>query len=614
MANSVRRIETSDLTLAIAFIVPLFFFVPAADTFNLPKLWIFLVLSIGLMVHFLLGGRKQVVESIKGTRYLSVFLILFSAVMTWAAFASESTIPRILSGYPGRSNGLLFYLGVFILVWVSSNTNLSSDFPRSMRRALILLFVTFSLYSFVQLIGLDPVDWSNPYNPVIGTLGNPNFSGAFLGVAAIATLQIARTGLRREKIKYTLLGLVLLALATSTGSLQAIGIFFIGVVLLGLVLLHEKFGLKPMLWALGAFSILGTFVFGSFLGLGPLGDKLLQYTLQLRLEYWRVGLEIAEAFPLTGIGPDSYVEGFRLFRGDEFVRKYSDQVISDSAHNVLINFLANFGIPAFVFLLCLVLAISMRAVSVLFSKEKNSTEFKMVSLIWLLLLIQSMFSLEQIGLSVLQWTCGGLLLNSQILEFRAQGESDGRQKTKQRPIQESRSFLVGLRSELTVLSVVLSAIVTWGYVQQEVEIRRVAQTDIKPSESEMIIQNQLSKFDLFTMHETKRLVYVNIYLLSAERYDNTEAFLDNLLKVDPDDMYVREQLARLASFRGDVSKEIKFRQEIEQIDPSNYTNLLSLATALSKTGFEVESKVYAKRVIELTTDKEMEEAALKIIE
>jgi tetratricopeptide (TPR) repeat protein len=354
---------------------------------------------------------------------------------------------------------------------------------------------------------------------------------------------------------------------------------------------------------------IGALIFAGFLGIGPLGEKLVQFTLQIRLEYWRVGLEIAREFPFTGIGPDSYVEGFRMFRSEAFVEKYSDQVISDSAHNVLINFMANFGIPAFALLFFLVILISKRALQVIFSKDKFDREIEMLSLVWLLLLIQSLFSLEQIGLSVVQWVCGGLLLNQSI-----KGSDNSNAKgNRQSKVPDAKSFLLGLRSEITVLTMLAAAVLTRGFIEQEMEIKKVAERVVDAQISETEIQEQISKFNNFTLEETKRLVYLSLYLLNAERYDNSELLWESLLKADPDDHYAREQLARIAAFRGDRGKEIEFRKEIEQIDPLNYTNLLSLAEVLDINGNIVEAKSYAQRVIEITSNEDFEKRAQDIL-
>ncbi|MFM7984157.1 MAG: hypothetical protein ACKPKO_33010, partial [Candidatus Fonsibacter sp.] len=44
--------------------------------------------------------------------------------------------------------------------------------------ASIFLSLLFILYGFMQHFGNDFIDWNNPYNSIILTLGNPNFSSA----------------------------------------------------------------------------------------------------------------------------------------------------------------------------------------------------------------------------------------------------------------------------------------------------------------------------------------------------------------------------------------------------------------------------------------------------
>ena len=610
MAESVRRIETSDLTLVIAFIVPLFFLVPAADVFNFPKLWIFLILIFGLLVHFLLGGNQEFLKRAKANERLGFFLLAFAIVLSWASFASESTLTRTLFGYPGRSNGLLFYLGILTLLWVSSSSMISNHFPKRLKNTFIALFSVFALYSSIQLIGIDPVKWNNSFNPVIGTLGNPNFSGAFLGVAAATILHIAILSHKIKRIRYLVFGLSLLALAISTGSLQAVGIFAIGILITFLRSIYVRYSLKLLILTVSLSTTIGALIFAGFLGLGPLGERLLQYTLQVRLEYWRVGLEIAKEFPATGIGPDSYVEGFRMFRSEAFVEKYSDQAIADSAHNVLINFIANFGIPAFALLFFLVILISKRAIQVIFSKGKFDLEIEMISLVWLLLLIQSLFSLEQIGLSVLQWVCGGLLLNHSIT---GSDNSDAK-GNRQSKVLEAKSFPRGLRSEITVLVMLACLILTKGFIEQEMNLKKVAETIVDARISDTEIQEQVSNFDNFTLEETQRLRYLSQYLLNADRYDTSKSLWESLLNADPNDEFAREQLARIVAFLGDRAKEIEFRKEIEQIDPLNYTNLLSLAEVLDMSGNIVEAKSYAQRVIEITSNEDFEKRAQEILD
>ena len=47
-----------------------------------------------------------------------------------------------------------------------------------------------SLYGLLQNSGKDFVDWNNPYNSVILTVGNPNYAAALLAIFGVSSLGI----------------------------------------------------------------------------------------------------------------------------------------------------------------------------------------------------------------------------------------------------------------------------------------------------------------------------------------------------------------------------------------------------------------------------------------
>jgi hypothetical protein len=45
-------------------------------------------------------------------------------------------------------------------------------------------------YGVLQHLGKDPIKWNNPYNAVIGTLGNPDFAAAVMAILAVITFGV----------------------------------------------------------------------------------------------------------------------------------------------------------------------------------------------------------------------------------------------------------------------------------------------------------------------------------------------------------------------------------------------------------------------------------------
>jgi hypothetical protein len=531
-----------------------------------------------------------------------MFLMLTSSVLT------NTSLVRSISGYPGRANGLITFASIFILTWICASTVLPEGFYQRLKNSVMTIFVMFSGYSLLQLFNLDPVPWNNPYNRIIGTLGNPNFSGAFLGVAAAVVLMSAFGSKGKNRWLQLIFSALLLGLAIATGSLQAFGIFVIGVAIQVLVFAYQHLRSKMFVALSMTMGFLATLTFLGFLGFGPLGQALVQGTLRLRLEYWRVGLEAAYNFPITGMGPDSYVEGFRLFRSADFVGEFSHLVIADSAHNVLINFMANFGIPAFLGLFVIVIWITVNSIKVLFRANTAEIIVKMLAMSWILLLIQSLFSLEQIGLNVFQWCCGALLLNKQIYSMDMPAKLGGG------PSQKSRvSPLESLRTEIALLSIVFAMIASWGFMRQEIALQKMASSAEGTRFAEQDIEARLEVFNSYAKDEIRRAIYIADFLIRIQRYDQAQSLLEELIKKDVDAYEALEQLALLARFKENPALEIQYRKKIERIDPMNYENMLSIAKASSELGDVREARRYSRKATRISRDPLVNESATALL-
>jgi O-antigen ligase len=598
MLNETKKFVTENYFLGILFIVPLFFLPISIDVFNFPKQWILVSLALGALVHNQLSRKAKVNLEPANYRLLLWLLLSLSFLVLASGVFTETTLIRALFGYPGRANGVLTSLAIFAVIWIGSTMRVTPVFQRKLQRRVLLLFAVVGFYSLIQFLDLDPVQWNNDYNRIIGTFGNPNFSGAFLGVSALVTLYASINSGRKIRFYLALFSGILFFLALATESLQAGGIFGIGIFIIITAFIYQRFNRGKFIIFASILIVISSLTIVSFLGYGPLG-----------LNYWRVGIETAGSFPWLGIGPDSYVEGFRLFRGADFVAQYSDQVTSDSAHNVLINFMANFGIPAFLLLLFVILLISRNAVRIIFLKDDTSHVVRMIALIWILMLIQSLFSLEQIGLAVFQWCCGALLLNQEFTKIRGEGLI----KEKNLNRFQNESFMVGLRTELSSLVVVFMLIAYWPFLNQNINLRETASIPVASSVSSTIIDEERDKYGDYVEKEIARAIYLTGFLIRAQRYEIAEEILKSILVKDPDAVEAAEQLARLASFRSDYIQELSYRKMIEKKDPFNYENLLNLAQNLSSQGKLLQAKSYANRILQLSRNAAINETATAIL-
>ena len=598
MGNQKR--QTIDYLLYPLILVPVFFLPSIDDVFNLPKLWLLISLTLGICVHLTLNVKKISRENWKLKRLLLILILSLNLIMTCCSFLSESTMSRILWGFPSRSNGLLYFICIFVLLGVALVANPSSKFPKRSVHSLQIPFAVNLLYCSLQLIGKDPVAWSNPYNPLIGTFGNPNFSGAVLGISSAFYFFLFLNASRLWKSTYLLLGLSSFVLSLLTDSLQGPVVAVLGLGIIFLERYSVRLSKKKLLAITSSMLLAGSFFVISFLGFGPAGSFLYQYTLRLRLDYWWIALQSALAKPFTGIGPDSFLEGYFLHRSEDFVTTYGVGLRADSAHSAPLNFLASFGFISFILYLLIVLAVSHFALKLIFESPKTVMAPRVFALIWLLFLVQSLISLEQVGLGAIQWLSGGLVLHFTFnpKAYRSDVEKSVKKHTMGTVTidsrQENKFSLVS--GELAILSIVASAFLVSPPLKDEFTLRQISQANFENPEVHKEVDKEIDSLSPFALQEFRRARNVTNYYLNIGDVDKAIKILSDLTTIDPQSADAWSQIAKIENFRGRYAEEIAARKSLLALDPLNYRNILDLAKAYVSHGDKELAVVMLKEV------------------
>ncbi len=406
------------------------------DPINLPK---FLVLAVSGFA--LLGNLAPYLNRlVKSEARLIVYFGLFFIVSLLIVFVVNGSFLQVYGSY-GRNTGLLAYLSlVFILLAVVSVANLK--FVQKLVWALITTGIFNAVYGLIQWAGLDPVEWNNPYNPIVGTLGNPNFTSAHLGIVALASLSLllgkASTGMRFVLFANVLLSLFVIYQSDAS---QGLLIFGMGTT----VIFYYRFvrGLKSFIgygyWMLVA-AVSGLGVFG-ILNKGPLAGALYQDSVTYRGDYWRAGWKMTIENPLFGVGLDSYGDWYRFARTEAAALRRGPDVTSNSAHNVFLDISSNGGfllLIAYLLILGLVIRSALRVLS-------KSIGFDAIGVglvtAWLAYLVQSIISINQLGLAIWGWALGGAIIGYDLYRDRADAPRAKRAPGK-RPEQVPASVVV----------------------------------------------------------------------------------------------------------------------------------------------------------------------------
>jgi O-antigen ligase len=382
------------------------------DPINIIK---FTVLLVG--AGYLLADYQEVVRAYKnsGKAYKTfVWATLIGVGYQFVGLIiTDAPIWQKIYGAFGRNTGLLTYLALAILALMASTIKESREVLTTIKVFSGIMGFQIA-YGLIQWAGLDPYSWKNLYNPVIGTLGNPNFSSAFYGISAslILPLIFSRDLSSKFRIYFAVSYPLLFVLTIASDSWQGTGLILIGAAIFILVRIRmsKKFKLLayPLVTLYGAVSVLSIL---GFRGDGPLGSLLNKPTFTIRVDYWQTALNTIANHPFFGVGSDSFGDWFRLMRDEDTVARIGLNVSTNSAHNVVLDMMANTGILVGLAYLLVVIFILWKSVPLLWNPNRVSNPvFLPIFLAWFAYQVQSLVSINQIGIGVWGWILQGIMV------------------------------------------------------------------------------------------------------------------------------------------------------------------------------------------------------------
>ena len=276
MKSNTQTLATPDsgvlwVIIGGAALITLYFNSKIQDPFNSPKFWIILIVASWLLGHRIVNFKKE----IKTIKY-KTSLILILVFMTASLISLVMTTPIYvgLFGENMRRNGFLSYMALSILL-ISCVIHFSFAFVKRFNFTVLFVGLFLSVYSLMQISGVDFIKWNNPYNKIIATVGNPNFAAAIMAVIAVINFGAAFNSINKFHIKLmhiTTSVLLLIAIAMSDARQGLISIA-LGVGLICIMVIHaryKKLGYLAFTIAsfVGVMSILG------MLQIGPLSQFL----------------------------------------------------------------------------------------------------------------------------------------------------------------------------------------------------------------------------------------------------------------------------------------------------------------------------------------------------
>lgn len=388
-----------------------------------PINWIkLLVLSTGVSIAMGIYLSSKI-EFRSEKKYLPLFFLASLSVISLLSWIYHGHSLSQLWGVSGRATGLLSFLALIGACWLSHLAIRSDNLATILRMFLLCGFAVIS-YMSLQFFGIDIFEWSRL--ETFATLGNINFSSAFIGMwLCLITLLMLRI-FRSKKTIATLFFLVIIwaiYVVVSSGSVQGIVGYFLASTFLVSFRILEKLKLNNLRWVVSGsiFILFSVFIFGTTQKTF-LSGVLYQETMAFRRDYWVAALRMLKSSPAFGIGFDNYGLYYRSARDEIAATRTGILRVSDSAHSIFLDVSVSAGLAIALILFLLVALASINALNILSRKDNPETAY--VSMIWLAYLPQLVVGINQLGIAVWAWIfLGQLLVIPELKQFRKDSKS-----------------------------------------------------------------------------------------------------------------------------------------------------------------------------------------------
>ena len=365
-----------------------------------------------MSLAFAVSKWRVIFTSNLRTPILIVFLFVFDLVLV--LFLAGNNFNQEFYGTFGRSTGFVAYISLAGLLVAG----IISATEYSLKRFSVILLVVGALsiaYGLLQAQGADPVSWAKGLNPVIGFVGNPNFQSSLVAFCAVSAFAIL-IGVPSGRIKIGLAVFLVLAayVIYKTQSQQGFIVLFGGIFII-LIIFINKSSTKKFTWPLASAGSAGVILaaLGS-LNKGPLASLLFKESVTFRGDYWQAGWKMTVDHPIFGIGLDNYGDWYRRSRTLEATLRRGPEIVSSSAHNVLLDISSGGGLPLVVLYLIIQLLVLRAAIRVIRRNPKFDPYFSGLFAVWIAYQAQSLISINQLGLAVWGWVISGLIIGFEI--------------------------------------------------------------------------------------------------------------------------------------------------------------------------------------------------------
>jgi O-antigen ligase len=598
------------LILNFAILITIVFHPKIQDPFNSPKFWV-LLLSASWLSGVLF--MEKINFSADDKRVYKRVCIIVSLYLIFLILSSLFSYNKNTSffGESFRRNGSLTYIA-FSVFFLSAVKFVRFENLKLYFNKLLLVGTITSVYAFIQLLGIDFVDWTSQ-NLIITTLGNTNFAGASMAIFFILSfgqIFISSSSTFKRILAFGVSCILFLAILP-TNARQALMILFFGIFLILIFKFYEFNKKIAYVFGIIGFTASIVAVLGT-LQIGPLSDLLYKQSISIRGFYWRAGIEIFKDHALFGVGVDNYGAFFKQYREAQYPLSYGFSITSSAAHNVFIQNFATGGVFVGTLYLSLQALVFYKGLVLIKNFKDEKRLISVIILVgWLSFQAQSLVSIDNIGISIWGWILGGTII----------GLSFSESEQHEIKTQSNKSIEVNWQrlSISTAATILILALVVPLYNGEK--NTWLARGYFNPSSSDPKLQELFNKYannslgSRFISSDYKNITLTNLYSFDPQKAVDE---LKQIIKNDYRNLDTLGLLAAANEMSGNLPEAIYFRNEIVKYDPWNAPNYLSLGLMYKKQGDEQKMNLMLSKILSFASNdpvaKEAKEQLILTIE
>lgn len=524
------------------------------DPVNVTKLFAAGCVSVGLFAIAIVFGLKEIWATSKA---LVISGALFILAGLNSVSNSESPVVQNLYGVFGRQTGFITYLLLTFIALSATLLRSQKSFDRIIWALLFSGGVNVIYCGWALAFG-DFINWNNPYGNILGLFGNPDFISAFLGMFVAGTIGYALSPKHSWLFRsgFVLLSLIAIYEIKRSHAIQGLVVTAAGLVIVGFYFVRAK--TKGSVWTLIyaiAATIMGGLALAGALQKGPLTSLIYKTSVSLRGQYWHAGLKMGADHPLTGVGFDSYGDWYRRARSEYAATVLpGPKTITNASHNVVIDIFAYGGYPLLISYAA-ILALGMWAVlRVTIRQRAYDGTFVALVAVWVTYELQSVISINQVGLAIWGWVSVGALV---AYEYVTRPHPLGNEKNKP----EKQKVLVFSPQLVGGIGIVIGALIAVPPMAADTKWR----SGLKAQNAQQVEASLFPSY--LNPSDSARLAQATLLFENSKLFDQAYAAAKRGVEFNPN--YFDAWRAMYAISKSSPAEKANALKNMKRLDPHN---------------------------------------------